>query len=442
MNRRRMTRITDVTRFICFAAGFCLAAALVTGCSTAVSPVPKTLGIPVYSLTNYGAKCDGIGDIAYDDAAWTTVLGLVATTPGEIFVPSFCYTSVNRFITTSGVWVAGTGPGSSGIILSTTDPAQESVISFWGSVGGRAVGGLSPRGTWYNVDTPAAIGAMSIISSAGASHVSTGTQIEIIECDGSDCSIGMPLFVDFATVASVSGSTITFVEPLKVAFSGTHGQIQLATFVPVANGGVMNLSIITNHPAVQQVGLYNYATQNFKADNVAVSSTGDPLYAQEVDHFHVAGSTFSSTIQESELAAVVVGDISNSSFGYPVAASGSGGLLLDAGTGFLQLPNDYIAGDDIALQLTYGTHDLTVSGCTVPFTPGIGDAILLQGAYNIRVNSCSLLGGAGYGVITEDQSLTTPLYSQNNTIGPGIKLGTYGIAPYSITTTHGDTLLP
>jgi hypothetical protein len=38
MNLRRMTRITDGTRFLGVAAGFCLAAALVTGCSTAVSP--------------------------------------------------------------------------------------------------------------------------------------------------------------------------------------------------------------------------------------------------------------------------------------------------------------------------------------------------------------------------------------------------------------------
>jgi hypothetical protein len=283
---------------------------------------------------------------------------------------------------------------------------------------------------------------MSIISSAGASHVSTGTQIEIIECDGSDCSIGMPLFVDFATVASVTGSTITLVEPLKVAFSGAHGQVQLATFVPVANAGLMNLSLITNHPAVEQVGLYTYATQNFKEDNVVVSSTGDALYAQEVDHYHIGGSTFSSTLHEDEIAAAVIGDISNSSFGFPVAPSTDGGLDVDAGTGFLNFTNDYIAGGNIALQLTYGTHDLTVSGCTVPYTSGIGDAILMAGDYNIQITNSSLLGGAGYGVITEDQSLTTPLYSQNNTIGPGIELGTYGIAPYSITTTHGDTLLP
>ena len=212
--------------------------------------------------------------------------------------------------------------------------------------------------------------------------------------------------VDWAQVASVSGTTVTVTEPFRQAFStslpfsaGMSGisfqKILLTQNITIQDLSISVDSVATSAPAV---GIAILSTLNATVRNVAVmTSNGQPIYTEGSK-----GATFDNVTAQGntlldEFASSVDLTIENSTF----AISNAPGIGLDLGTAFFTVTHNSIPlSANAGIYALYNVHQGSISDNTIAPVGTTGGAarsigILIEGSPNIRIADNALAGGMG-----------------------------------------------
>lgn len=236
---------------------------------------------------------------------------------------------------------------------------------------------------------------------------------------------------DWAQIASVSGSTVTVINPFRTRFTTGHGTPTFQEVTnPVSNVTVRNLRCRTTDPANGLVCFSASYARNVIFDNVtATNANGNCFYSYRNQGFSITNSRgLKCIIQANELAESVDVVFSGNTIGSFDTPALTSALTLDMGLGFFSVTNNVFQNcGNICMQIVYGVHDGIVANNVFGYVrdAGLGNTLGIAslGTRRVAIQGNVFQGGAGassIGISLADATLTRVIPTEANILGPNI----------------------
>jgi hypothetical protein len=268
--------------------------------------------------------------------------------------------------------------------------------------------GNTPR---RRIAGPIAVGDKVFGASDDVSDLHPGDWLIITEKDRMP---GEVVAIDWAQVASVSGSSVQVQTPFRTAFPNArtwdpdHSGLGFFKLPQLVEGAQFrNFTVVVPDSGQGAPGISVFAAQHTLIENVTVQDrNGQALYSYLSQDLTVSKSSGDSGKTLNEFAATV-------------------------GTGFFQVTKNSVPSSlDAGIYLLAGVHDGTLTGNSISFVqssnaaanPGNAIGILARGIQRVTVTNNDLAGGAGAGSmgisVGADYYLDVPISSSGNMIVP------------------------
>lgn len=374
--------------------------------------------LPAVSPMKYGAKCDGVTD---DSAAFASMqAALLAAGGGHVVLPNRrCYCKSTWTESVPNVLIEGSGPASE-LYYDGTGTANDTQRALYVVGAFSALQALSNSGL--------SIGATSI-TAASATSTATLAPGQWIQLEEIDPTVGDITYFDFTQIASVSGTTINLVQPLRTAFPA-YQTINFRAFSnPLGGIALRNFRITTPYIGGSGLpGLIIAQGRGVRVDNVTVDA-GKGISTYRADDIVIRDShVIRSTNQASEFAATVDLRVESTYFAGEnnPSALAIGNVTLDLGTAFFSfVGNNLNNPQNVALSIAYNVHDGAVAFNSVGFLTASagqlgGGGIVARGAQRLIVIGNNFNGAAStltsIAVSFGDATATNTISSTGNVI--------------------------
>ena len=289
--------------------------------------------------------------------------------------------------------------------------------------------GNAPR---RRIAGPISVGDKVFGASDDVSDLHSGDWLVITEKDRMP---GEVVAIDWAQVASVSGSSVQVQTPFRTAFPNArawdpdHSGLGFFKLPQLVEGAQFrNFTVVVPDSGQGAPGISVFAAQHTLIDKVTVQDrNGQALYSYLSQDLTVSQSSGDSGKTLNEFAATVDLKLENDTF----LSAGDVGLGLDFGTGFFQVTNNNVPSSrDAGMYLLAGVHDGILTGNSISFVQSSSAAansgnaigILARGIQRVTVTNNDLAGGAGAGSmgisVGADYYLDVPIPSSGNMIVP------------------------